>query len=150
MLHHGQISDGLLDATAVEAARAAYRTAYIALNAVAIGRPAKVDRQVLIDSKAVSEVFMDQVCEQAKQCNGIARDLVTSLQNKSVAKWRATNTEKLASYLGDNGFLSNEQPLPSGVIRLRVLSSMSEDVKLGRISAEAVDWMLDRVEPLTV
>ncbi len=90
------------------------------------GRGRIVDRDVLVRSRALSDRYLDDVVDIARDLNGDAEKLVAELVAKRDPRlrnfWRS-KVEELEDYLGDNGYLDDRPVLDESNLRLRALSS---------------------------
>ncbi|MCP1727051.1 DNA repair exonuclease SbcCD ATPase subunit [Natronospira proteinivora] len=75
------------------------------------GRGKPVGRAALEASGAVSETFMERVCEQAESLGGDGGALIEALANKAVSGFRNDKREELAEWLEAEGYISPETPL---------------------------------------
>ncbi|MDQ2069014.1 ATP-binding protein [Natronospira bacteriovora] len=75
------------------------------------GRGKPVDRAALEASGAVSDTFMERVCEQAEAVGGDGEALIEALANKAVSGFRNEKREELAEWLRAEGYISAESPL---------------------------------------
>jgi len=75
------------------------------------GRGKAVDRAALEASGAVSDTFMERVCEQAEAVGGDGQALIKALANKAVSGFRNDKREELADWLKAEGYISPEVPL---------------------------------------
>jgi DNA repair exonuclease SbcCD ATPase subunit len=110
-----------------------------------VGRSLPLDRQILQDSGAVSERFMEQVCELARRVDWDAEALLQGLQKGEVPRWQNAKTEKLREYLESAGYLDPSEPMDREAIRLHVLGRVDEWIEKGLLEPEWIDALLDRL-----
>jgi hypothetical protein len=110
-----------------------------------VGRNLPLDRQILQDSGAVSERFMEQVCELARRVDWDAEALLQGLQKGEVPRWQNAKTEKLREYLESVGYLDPSEPMDREAIRLHVLGRVDEWIEKGLLEPEWIDALLDRL-----
>jgi len=99
-----------------------------------IGRGRPVDREVLLESQAVSDLFIDQVSELADRCNGQARQVLKALEARRVPRWRTDNTDALRRYFEQHGYLSHESILTSDQIYVRLIGVMQTAIQRGWVT----------------
>ncbi|WP_412062458.1 hypothetical protein [Rubrivirga sp. IMCC45206] len=107
-----------LCARAVAAWRAAWRQ----------GRGRPVDRDVLERSGAVTDVFIDEITALCGDCGGDAQALLACLDRGDVGRFQERQTERLASFLGAEGYVSPDDRLDDGEVRRRVAEAVPPDV----------------------
>ena len=110
-----------------------------------VGRGLPLDREVLQESGAVTERFMEQVCELAREVDWEAKALLQGLQNGRVPRWQSAKTEKLRDYLESAGYLDTRAPLDRETLRLAVLSRLADSIRDGIMSPEWIDSLLARL-----
>ena len=110
-----------------------------------IGRGKTVNREVLLESGAVSEKFVDAISELAERVDGDAEVVIAGLQQKAVPKWRAAGTEKLQEYFEGNGYWVADDVLGVGDIRARVLAEMAGEISEGWFDIQGVDRAVGRL-----
>lgn len=102
------------------------------------GRGERIDRQVLRDSGAVSENFIDDVTELAKKHIGDAEEIITGLRNGEVDGFWEGKKDELEQYFEENGYIEPLDPLEPEEIRARVTQAfLSNDVPRERASERA-------------
>lgn len=110
------------------------------------GRGEPVDRQVLEDSSAVSETFIDRVSDLAADLHGDGERIVDALRAGEVDRFRSGKTDQLEAYLEENGYVESVEPLEPEAIRLRVVNSYVEDGVDREVATERADALLDRLD----
>lgn len=131
-----------LDDEVFDHARAKAKAIEEAVRCWRIGRGKPVDRSVIQESNVASEAFVDRLTELAQKCRGDAKRIVTCLENKEVARWRADNTDRLASYFEEHGYLSQEEPMTLDQVRIRVMAAIAEPLKAGLVKQSELNLML--------
>jgi energy-coupling factor transporter ATP-binding protein EcfA2 len=109
------------------------------------GRDLPLDREVLQHSGAVSERFMDPVCELARRVGWDSGALLRGLQAGEVPRWKSAKTEQLREYLESEGYLDPGEPLDRETIRLNVLSRVADALSQGLLDTDWVDTLLARL-----
>lgn len=109
------------------------------------GRGKPVTREVLEDSDAVSETFIDAVTELCHEVNGEADLLIAGLRDKRVSGFRSNKLEELEAYLSSHGYLVQETPLTATEVELKLMAEVSDQVKQGLLThqtiKQAISWL---------
>ena len=90
------------------------------------GRGRAVDRDVLVQSGAVSERYLDDVTAIARELGGGSERLVEALRARNDPRlrgFRQNSVNDLAGYLRDNGYLDDRPSLEENELRIRALAS---------------------------
>jgi len=106
------------------------------------GRGEKVDRNVLVDSDAVTKGFIDEVDQLCQSHDGDAVGLIEDLRAGSVARFRVAQIDALESYLVESGCLDDQPILDAASIREKVTPSVFADCETGLLSTERVDQLI--------
>ena len=104
------------------------------------GRSRPLTRGDIQISRAVSERFLDAVCELAEQYGGDAAMLLARLEAGDVKGFGSAKIAKLAAWLDEHGYLPAEEVLDKNgrwLEVLRVLGSSAEPGEIRRV----VDWL---------
>ena len=106
------------------------------------GRGKPVDRAVLDESGAVSDVFLDRAADLAKELEGEGDALVGALRTGHVKGFFASKTDELERWLVGNGYVDDQsilQPVERRRLTLqRVVPPAPEDAEdVNRV----VDWL---------
>jgi len=102
------------------------------------GRGERVDRQVLRDSGAVSENFIDDVADLAEKYNGDAERVIAGLRNGEVDGFWEGKKDELEQYFEENSYIEPLDLLEPEEIRARVTQAfLSNDVLRERASDRA-------------
>lgn len=106
------------------------------------GRGKPVDRAVLDDSGAVSDVFLDPAADLAKELEGDGKALVLALRDRRVKGFHASKADELETWLADKGYVDDAATLEPGERRRLTLQRVvppapadAEDVN------RVVDWL---------
>lgn len=75
------------------------------------GRGRPVDRIALEESGAVSENFIEEVTELAKDNDGEAQPIIDAMESRTVSGFRTRKIEELQEYLQQNGYMNLEDQL---------------------------------------
>ncbi|MDX1587333.1 MAG: hypothetical protein R3296_00210 [Oleiphilaceae bacterium] len=92
------------------------------------GRGLPVDRNALEQSGAITETFMEPVCQQARALEGDAGALLAALRNKAVPRFQQSKTDELEQWLLESGYLSREMPLSPQERERQTLLQVGETV----------------------
>ncbi len=114
----------------------------VILEAWRIGRGRPVDRLVIIDSGAVSDIFINDVSALAEHVDRDASRLIAALEQKKVPNFRTKSITLLRTYLQQHGYLSAGEPLGSDEVRIRALAAAGDDIAAGHISAGEIDELM--------
>ena len=90
------------------------------------GRGRTVERDVLVQSGAVSERYLDDVTAIARELGGNAEQLVGALRARNDPRlkgFRHSSVNDLEEYLRDNGYLDDRPTLEENELRVRALAS---------------------------
>ena len=90
------------------------------------GRGRTVDRDVLVQSNALSDRFLDDVAAIARELDGNPDKLLAALfarKDSRLKGFRQNSADALEEYLRDNGYLDDRQVLGERDLRLRALAS---------------------------
>lgn len=89
-----------------------------------VGRGAYVDRQVIEATDAVTENFVDEVADLAKELNGDGEELVEALRAGEVSRFRRNKADELETYLTESGHIYPVDPLEPAEVRVRVVNRL--------------------------
>jgi hypothetical protein len=89
-----------------------------------VGRGAYVDRQVIEATDAVTENFVDEVADLAKELNGDGEELVEALRAGEVSRFRRNKADELETYLTESGHIDPVDPLEPAEVRVRVVNRL--------------------------
>lgn len=88
------------------------------------GRGKRVDRATIERADGVTDNFVDEVSELAKDCNGDAEEILTALRNGEVARYRRNKADELEEFFEANGYIDPSEPLTPEQIRVRVIDQL--------------------------
>jgi uncharacterized protein YhaN len=104
-----------------------------------------VDRAVLLNSGAITPIFIDSVSQLTTTLGGDAAALIEKLEAHEVKGLRSTSIEQLRTYFSDHGYLSSTAPLSQNDLRMRALAAAAGDLETGLIAKEDIDTVLNFV-----
>ena len=90
------------------------------------GRGRAVDRDMLVQSGAVSGRYLDDVTAIARELGGNSERLVAALRARNDPRlrgFRQVNANDLEEYLRDGGYLDDRPTLAENELRIRALAS---------------------------
>ena len=111
------------------------------------GRGKPVDRAVLDESGAVSDVFLDPVADLAEELEGDGKALVLALRDRRVKGFHASKVDELERWLADKGYVEDAAILESGERRGLTLQRV---VPPAPADAEDVNRVVDWLESAAV
>ncbi|MEE8143281.1 MAG: SMC family ATPase, partial [Planctomycetota bacterium] len=111
-----------------------------------LGRGKPVDRACLIESRAVTQNFLEEVWDVAQSQNGNAEQLLDTLEKGGVKRFRSGAIEELGAYLEREGYLDLAEPLKLEEIRERVLAAASGALERGVLTMETVERLLGSLQ----
>ena len=114
-----------------------------------IGRGRPVDRTVLEDSGAVSDKFIDQVSELARQLDGDGQAIVDALAQGEVKGFYSNKREELEEYLLEHGHIDPLETLEEGEVRRRIMSRLIESDLPHEEAVARADQLLSRLASRT-
>ncbi len=142
---YGQVEMVRRDSPVYHQAAAAARAVETAVTLWRIGRGDPVDRAALVDSGAVSDVYLDRVDELAEQLGRDARRLLDALQRSEVRGFRNDKRETLAEYLAANGYLAEDAPLAPEEIHERTRVQLFDELDRGLLRRARLAKLVDCV-----
>ena len=102
------------------------------------GRPQPIDRNVLEESGAVSDKFIDSVTEKLNELNNNPEDLLAALRKGEVSRFLTNKIEELEAYLIEGGYLDNLEPMDADALIIDLQAYIS---KLSLSKEEAQDFL---------
>lgn len=126
-------------------AQAAARVLAAVVEAWRVGRGRPVDRGVLAASGAVSERFLDGASRLAQRVGGDARQLVEALAAGELRHFRQDKLEQLRSFLRDEGYLDEREPLAPERLSSYALVAAAPALGSGLLTREHVDRLVAAV-----
>jgi cell division protein FtsB len=112
--------------------------------AIGLGRP--VDRSVLLDSGAVSEIQIERVLSLCERCRGDARALVAGLEDGGVSGFQKRKIAALREYLEEKGYLDERVRRTEAQLRAAMLAAIARAVSAGDVRPADIDVLLHRLE----
>lgn len=109
------------------------------------GRGEPLTREVLEDSGAITSNFIDEVSDLADSLDGDGERIVDSLRAGEVKRFRRDNAEELRTYLEEEGYIEDAEPLAPEEIRLRVVNSYVSGGVPPEGGERMADALLDRL-----
>ena len=106
------------------------------------GRGKKIDRTVLMDSGAVSGVFIDCVSALAATHDGDAARLIHVLNSGVLPGWRRGNTTTLVDFFTENGWIGDGERLDHQGIRDEMILALTTSGSLDIVSPTTRDRIL--------
>jgi hypothetical protein len=110
-----------------------------------IGRGEPVGRPALEETSAVSGNFIEEVTDLAKRVDGQAERIIEELRGGAVKRFRSDKIEELESYLREEGYLTDRDPLSPEACWRRAVAEVSEDVSGGLVTEDDIESVLDRI-----
>ena len=110
------------------------------------GRGRRLDRGVLIDSRAVSDTFLDEVSELAAALNGDPASLIEALRAGEVKRFQTAKIEQLEEFLTEQGYLDDRPVLDREEILTRALRAVAAEIEAENLTLEEVEDLVDRVK----
>ncbi len=92
-----------------------------------VGRDRMVDRSVLLDSRAISENFIDEVAELARKVDGDARSIIEELRSGTVKRFLDKKVNALEQYFEEENYINSVDTLSGEQIYARMLSVVTLD-----------------------
>lgn len=105
------------------------------------GRGKPVDRDVLTDSGALSERYLEGVVEMAKELGGSPERLLEALgsrEDERLRGFRNKSVEQLRNYLIEHEYLDDRPVLDEGELRLRCMATPAAGHLSAAVAAECV------------
>ena len=111
-------------------------------DALRVGRGRPLDRRAVLDSGAVTDKFVEPVCELLGEVGHDAAKLVEALDEGRVLYFRKEAVARLRAYFCETGHLDERAPLSAEQVRVRVLAAVADDVRSGAFDPARVDAYL--------
>jgi hypothetical protein len=106
------------------------------------GRGRPVDRGAIVASGAVTETFLERVCDLADELHGAAAALVEALRGGAVPRFQRTKIDQLEEYLEAEGHLDLRDPLDEPALRAAALRELAAEIEAGHLVAQDIDELL--------
>ncbi len=129
-------------------AKAAAKAIETACRTWRIGRGRRVTRQVLYDSKVITDHFMNDVVKLAESVDGRAEDIIAGLKNRLVRGWHKNKTHELNSYFHAHSFLVESQPQKRTDILRRVFAALSDELDKKLLADEKLHLIVNSLPDL--
>lgn len=110
-----------------------------------VGRGEPVDRQVLEDSGAVSDTFIDEVTALAESVNGEAERIIEALGDGQIDRFRSGKTDDLETDFEEHSYIEPTNPLSNDQIRLRMVERFLETGVSQADASERTTELLSRL-----
>jgi hypothetical protein len=132
-----------LDDITIARISAAARALQTALDLARIGQSRTVDREVLLESGAITNTFIDRVDDLSRAANGEPAILLDELER--LPRFRADSREALRTFLEDRGYLDYREPIEPALIRLRTIDVVMNEIQQGLITIDQIERLLGRL-----
>lgn len=100
-----------------------------------LGRSRKINREILVQSGAVTDVYLDKMSELLHTTNYDAKIFLDALDAGAIKGFRANKKEELRTYLLENNYISTASPYDEEDIRIKI-SALISNMDMGRSEAE--------------
>lgn len=111
-----------------------------------IGRGRRVDRQVLEQSGAITDTFLDRVHDICRRVNGDAKALIHELETSPPKRFRPNSREALDEYLRAEGYIDDAKPLSQVEIRTLVIAHVSANLENAGLDVADLDDFIRDVQ----
>lgn len=108
-----------------------------------IGLNGTIDREVLVNSNAVSDKYIDKVCEALEECDYDPSALLDALSEGKVTGFRTAKREELQTYLESNGCIDLREPLDGDSINTKIKLYLNEIALDQQYFAKVLNRVLD-------
>ena len=112
-----------------------------------MGRGKRVDHAALEATSAVTDTYLEDVSQLAKDNHGDAEEIIMALENGEVPRFWERKIRELEQYFREQGYLTEAEIVPDERIRARMRSALKEQGLTGEEAQERVDALLRRVQP---
>lgn len=89
------------------------------------GRPKFIDREVLINSGAISDSFIDVVTHKLETLNGNPKKLIQALKRSEISGFRNNKISELEEYLYGSGYLDDQEVMNNSEIMIQLNAFIS-------------------------
>jgi hypothetical protein len=100
------------------------------------GRPKAIDRQILVQSGAVTGNFIEQVSARMKEVNNDPQKLIKAMKAGEVSGFRQTKVDELEHYFIAQGILDDQEQLTQEDLQVR-LNAVLSNLDLPTAEADA-------------
>jgi len=91
-----------------------------------VGRSKPIPEQALLDSGAVTDRFVSDVITLAQELEGDAGELIEGLKSKKVSGFQKQKITDLESYMFQQGYLTDQQPLEKHEAIAKVIQKLGD------------------------
>ena len=109
-----------------------------------IGRGRPVDRDALLASGAISDIFMDQVYDLCKRKRGDGKALIRALRDGCVKRFHNNKADALEDFLLENGYIDDRATLSDAEIQARIRQAVRDMLSQNVVTLEALDTFFQR------
>jgi hypothetical protein len=142
LAEHGGVSTPFASPALIERCRARARVIETLAEAARVGRGRPVDRAALLESGAITTIFIDRATQLTIELNGDAKALLDALEAGQLRSFHTNARLRLQEYLEEYGYIDLTPPLPPELIRARVLASGGQALADGLLTHEWINTML--------
>ncbi len=111
-----------------------------------IGRSKPIDRQVLEDSRAITNTFMDTITAKLHEWNNNPAQLVEALKNGTVKRFNKNKAQELETYLIDQGYLADQEPQAPETIQAKINAFVSKSKLSQQEAQNFIDSLFTKLE----
>ncbi|MDR0787365.1 MAG: AAA family ATPase [Gemmatimonadota bacterium] len=140
-----ETGEALLEPSVREPLTASAHAARSILAALKIGRGARIDRAVLVESKVLSARYLEEIDQLCTELDGDGARLIAALEGREVKGFRQKNVDDLRAYLEGTGHHDTRSSLDFEQLRQRVLTDRSRDIATGMLTVATIDGLISRL-----
>jgi len=133
---------------AINRARASAKAIESACRTWRIGRGKPVTRQVLYDSRVITDHFMNDIVKLAESVDGRAADIIDGLNNRLVRGWHKSKSHELNSYFHAHSHLVESRPQTRTDLHRRVRAALSDELKQNLVTQDKLDLIINTLPDL--
>lgn len=100
-----------------------------------VGRSRKINREILVQSAAISDIYIDKMTELLQTIDHDTEKFLQSLDAGVIKGFRANKKEELRNYLLENNYISASSPYNEEDIRIKI-SALISNIDMDRSEAE--------------
>ncbi len=116
------------------------------INIWKIGRGKPVDKNVLFESGAVSDKFINQLSELVCRCNGDGESVIRCLRDKEVAGWREAKTHDLEEFFIKNNYCSQVPSYSKENARIDLVKRYENQIVNNEMTMNDINWLISHFE----
>lgn len=105
------------------------------------GRPKSINRQILSQSGAVSDTFIDEVNALLEESNHNPEELLEKLKNRGVSRFLTNKINELENYLIENEFIDTRERLTEDEISIQLQAFISNK----NVNQEEINQFIKRI-----